>query len=88
MRGYLYFPGCTLRTVAKDFDASAKACAESLGMELREMQGWLCCGAVFSNTVDVLMTQSGPIRILAERHERVAFSPSSGKYAIGPGLRH
>lgn len=65
MQPYLYFPGCSLRTVATDFDVSAKACARVLGTELKEMQGWLCCGAVFSNTSDNLMTQAGPNRILA-----------------------
>jgi heterodisulfide reductase subunit B len=65
MQSYLYFPGCSLRTTAKDFDASAKACAHALGFELKEMQGWLCCGAVFSNVADNLMTQAGPNRILA-----------------------
>lgn len=65
MQSYLYFPGCSLRTVAKDFDASAKASARALGFELREMQGWLCCGAVFSNAADNLITHAGPSRILA-----------------------
>jgi heterodisulfide reductase subunit B len=65
MESYLYFPGCSLRTVAKDFDASAKACARALGFELREMQGWLCCGAVSSNVADNLMPRAGPNRILA-----------------------
>ena len=65
MQSYLYFPGCTLRSVAKDFDSSAKACARALGFELKEMQGWLCCGAVYTNVPDNLMTQSGPNRILA-----------------------
>jgi heterodisulfide reductase subunit B len=65
MQSYLYFPGCTLRTVATDFDVSAKACAHALGTDLKEMQGWLCCGAVYSNTSDNLMTQAGPNRILS-----------------------
>jgi heterodisulfide reductase subunit B len=64
MQSYVYFPGCTLRTVARDFDASAKASARALGFELREMQGWLCCGAVFTNNADNLITQAGPNRIL------------------------
>ena len=64
MQSYVYFPGCSLRTVAKDFDASAKASARALGFELREMQGWLCCGAVFTNTTENLITQAGPNRIL------------------------
>ncbi len=65
MQSYLYFPGCSLRTVAKDFDDSARACAQALGLEMREMQGWLCCGAVFSNVADNIMTHAGPNRILA-----------------------
>lgn len=69
MQSYLYFPGCSLRTVAKDFDVSAKACARALGFELREMQGWLCCGAVMSNVEDNLMTKAGPNRILARAQQ-------------------
>ncbi len=65
MESYLYFPGCSLRTVARDFDDSAQACARALGAELKEMQGWLCCGAVFSNVADNIMTNAGPNRILA-----------------------
>ena len=65
MQPYLYFPGCTLKTVAKDFDASAKASARALGFELKEMEGWLCCGAVYSNVSDNLMTKAGPNRILS-----------------------
>jgi heterodisulfide reductase subunit B len=65
MQSYLYFPGCSLRTVAKDFDASARASALALGFELREMRDWLCCGAVFTNSSENLITQAGPNRILA-----------------------
>ena len=55
--------------MAKDFDASAKACARALGFELKEMQGWLCCGAVLSNVDDNLMTKAGPNRILARARQ-------------------
>jgi heterodisulfide reductase subunit B len=51
--------------MARDFDASAKASARALGFELKEMEGWLCCGAVFSNVNDNLMTKAGPNRILS-----------------------
>lgn len=69
MQSYIYFPGCSLRTVARDFDASAKACARALGFELKEMQGQLCCGAVMSNVDDNLMTKAGPNRILARAQQ-------------------
>jgi len=65
MQSYLYFPGCSLRTVARDFEDSALASARALGLELKEMQGWLCCGAVFPNVADNVMTNAGPNRILA-----------------------
>jgi heterodisulfide reductase subunit B len=55
--------------VAKDYDTSAKACARALGFELKEMQGWLCCGAVLSNVEDNLMTKAGPNRILARAQQ-------------------
>jgi heterodisulfide reductase subunit B len=55
--------------VAKDYDTSAKACARALGFELKEMQGWLCCGAVLSNVEDNLMTKAGPNRILARAEQ-------------------
>ena len=69
MQSYLYFPGCTLRTMAKDFDASAKASARALGFELKDMEGWLCCGAVFSNVNDNLMVKAGPNRILSRAQD-------------------
>lgn len=68
IQSYTYFPGCSLRTIAKDFDKSAKACARALGFELKEMEDWLCCGAVLSNVEDNLMTKAGPNRILARAH--------------------
>ena len=42
-----YFPGCTLRTKAKQLDLYARKCAEVLGVELCEIENWQCCGGVF-----------------------------------------
>ena len=38
-----YFPGCTLRTKAKDLDLWARKSAEKLGVELCEIENWQCC---------------------------------------------
>ena len=35
---YSYYPGCTLRTKAKDLDAYARASAKVLGFELEEIE--------------------------------------------------
>ena len=58
----LYYPGCTLKTTAKNLEDSAIKAAEALGIELVEMDDWYCCGAVFSLTDDDLMHQIAPIR--------------------------
>ena len=41
---FSYYPGCTLRTKAKDLDKYARASAKALGVELLELDDWQCCG--------------------------------------------
>jgi heterodisulfide reductase subunit B len=60
----LYYPGCTLKTSAKDLEKSALAVMEHLGYELVEMQDWNCCGVVASLTDDDLMHHLAPLRNL------------------------
>ena len=37
-----YFPGCTLKTKAKELDKYARKCAEILGVTLEEIPNWQC----------------------------------------------
>ena len=60
----LYYPGCTLKTSAKNLESSAKAIMEKLGHELVEMKDWNCCGVVSSLTDDDLMRHLAPMRNL------------------------
>ena len=60
----LYYPGCTLKTSAKNLEKSAFAIAEALGHEMKEMDDWTCCGVVSSLTDDDLMHHLAPIRNL------------------------
>ena len=60
----LYYPGCTLKTSAKNLEQSAYAIAEVLGHELVEMDDWNCCGVASSLTDDDLMHHLAPIRNL------------------------
>ena len=59
---YPYYPGCTLKTKAKNFEKSALAVANTLGIELIELDRWNCCGAVPSLASDDLMKHLAPIR--------------------------
>jgi heterodisulfide reductase subunit B len=67
---YLYFPGCTLYTKAKNFDQTARDCSLLLGFELRELKDWTCCGAAFPLATDNLMALLPPSRILATTREQ------------------
>jgi len=60
----LYYPGCTLKTSAKNLEKSAFAIMEKLGYEMIEMEDWTCCGVVASLTDDDLMHHLAPLRNL------------------------
>ena len=60
----LYYPGCTLKTSARNLEKSAMAVADSLGHKLVEMEEWNCCGVVSSLTDDDLMHHLAPLRNL------------------------
>ena len=60
-----YFPGCTLRTKAKDLDAYARRSAEALGITLEEIENWQCCGGVFSMAKDEIASKLSSVRALA-----------------------
>ena len=64
-----YFPGCTLHSKAQSFDASARAAARALGIEMEELPEWTCCGATFSMSADSVMGLVAPTRILASAKE-------------------
>ena len=60
----LYFPGCTLKTSAKNLEKSAFAVMDALGHEMVEMDDWTCCGVVASLAGDDLMHHLAPLRSL------------------------
>lgn len=60
----LYFPGCTLKTSAKNLEQSAFAVMDALGHEMVEMDDWTCCGVVSSLSDDDLMRHLAPLRNL------------------------
>jgi len=67
-----YYPGCTLKTKAKNLDQAAVASLEALGIEVKELERWNCCGAVHSLTADDLIHQVGPVRNLIRAKEQGA----------------
>lgn len=48
---FSYYPGCSLHAVALEYDASARAVFETLGVKLVELEDWVCCGASSAHSV-------------------------------------
>lgn len=61
---FSYYPGCTLKTKAKDLDRYARLSAEVLGVKLEEIENWQCCGAVYPQASDEIATKLSAIRAL------------------------
>jgi heterodisulfide reductase subunit B len=64
-----YFPGCTLKSTARNFEQSAMECARTLGVEMVELARWNCCGVVSPLATDDLFHHLAPIRNLIRVQE-------------------
>lgn len=65
-----YFPGCTLRTKAKQLDRYARLSAEKLGITMEEIENWQCCGGAFTTSTDEIATKLSSVRALREAKEK------------------
>ncbi len=64
-----YYPGCTLKTTAKNFEVSTIAAAKVIGIDLVEPERWNCCGTVHALAQDDVMHHLAPIRNLLRVEE-------------------
>ena len=65
MKQYAYFPGCSLEKIALSYHKSSLESAKSLGVELKELEDWNCCGATTYFHVDQLLAYTLVARNLA-----------------------
>lgn len=66
---YSYYPGCTLKTKAKELDLRGRAAAKALGITLEELADWQCCGGVYTMAKDEIATKLSSVRALAAARE-------------------
>lgn len=59
-----YYPGCTLKTKARNLEEAAIRSMAELGVEMQELERWNCCGAVYSLADDDLIHILAPVRDL------------------------
>jgi len=66
-----YYPGCSLHGTAKEYDQSVKAMSRALGIELKEVEDWSCCGATSAHSTNYKLSVALPARnlMIAEKGE-------------------
>ena len=69
METFTYYPGCTLRTKAKELDTYARKNAEFLGIALEEPADWQCCGGAYTTAKDEIATKLSAVRTLNSAKE-------------------
>jgi heterodisulfide reductase subunit B2 len=67
---YAFYPGCSLDATAKEFYRSTLAMAGRLGLELTELEDWICCGSTAAHNSDPLLADALPAQNLRAAHGR------------------
>ncbi len=60
-----YYPGCSLHSTAAEFNTSATAVCEALGINLIEPKDWQCCGSSAAHRIDPQAATQLPMGNLA-----------------------
>ena len=56
-----YNPGCSLHSSAAEYGKTTEAIAETLGLELVEPPGWICCGSRPAHSTDHVLANMYPV---------------------------
>ena len=77
---FSYYPGCSLKGSAQELDDSFRSVSEKLGVVLREIPDWTCCGASSAHMVDHYLEAALPAGDLlkAERMGKDVVAPCAG----------
>jgi len=72
-----YYPGCSLHGMASEYDESIGAVCGALGISLKELPDWNCCGASSAHFTDDDLAIRLPARnmAIAEREEHELLVP-------------
>lgn len=79
MTSLTYYPGCSLRHSAAEFDRSTKIVLDAFGVDFVEVPEWTCCGSSPAHMTDHLLAQA-----LAARNLRQAAAIGDEMFAPCP----
>ncbi len=87
---YLYFPGCSLKGSGRAYEESFLAVFRALGLEVRELEDWNCCGATAYMSVDETKSYAlaGRNLAIAEREDLDVIAPCSACYLVLNKTQH
>ena len=80
---YSYYPGCSARSTGLELGLSTVALFEHLGLELKEIPDWNCCGASSAHSMSHALSLALPARnlALAQQTERDLVVPCAACYS-------
>jgi heterodisulfide reductase subunit B len=83
-REVAYYPGCALEGSGNGYDVSTRAVAKKLGLRLRDVKDWNCCGAMEVKNIDPKIQTYLSARVLSqavnENRNTVVMAPCNGCY--------
>lgn len=74
---YTYYPGCSAEETSKPYAMSINAAAQHLGLNLKEMEDWNCCGATAYMSYD-------QIKAFAIGARNLALAENMGDHLVTP----
>lgn len=60
----IYYPGCTIKRNAIDYEKKAVEILRKIGIEVYELPDWYCCGVLYSTVRDDVAKHIGGLRTL------------------------
>jgi heterodisulfide reductase subunit B len=79
-----YYPGCALEGTGNGYDVSTRAIAKKLGLGLKDVSNWNCCGAMEVKNVDPKIQTYLSARVLSQAVNAdgmdVVMAPCNGCY--------
>ena len=79
-----YYPGCSMDSSAAEYGGSVLAVAQALGLELIEIEDWVCCGSSSAHATDAKLANVLPMRAVAAAEQmglKTVVSPCSACFA-------
>ncbi len=84
LRDVAYYPGCALEGSGNGYDVSTRAIAYALGLNLRDVKDWNCCGAMEVKNIDPKVQTYLSSRVLSQAVNKtknnIVMAPCNGCY--------